>query len=173
MTVSETLVASSSTPEKGIEGDMPTLRRSTAEKSPRVLTASKKKEFSPSQAKPTPRPNNPIIAEKKTAAVKTLSRSTNIKNIAALNIQKKRTPNTVASRPASTEKIKGIASKEKKAISSTVASNANFKLYRVKNGDTLWTISRKFNTSLVLIKQWNNMKSDILQPGSELKLKKV
>ena len=45
--------------------------------------------------------------------------------------------------------------------------------YKVKNGDSLWTISRKFNTSPNKIKRWNNLKSNLIHPGSRLKLKDV
>ncbi len=48
-----------------------------------------------------------------------------------------------------------------------------YQYYRVKNGDSLWTISRKFRTSTADIKKWNNMKSNLIHPGSKLKLKKV
>ncbi len=42
--------------------------------------------------------------------------------------------------------------------------------YRVKRGDSLWTISRKFNISPSQIKQWNNLKSNLIHPGIKLKL---
>ncbi len=45
--------------------------------------------------------------------------------------------------------------------------------YRVRTGDSLWTISRKFNTSPDRIKRWNNLKSNLIHPGSRLKLKGV
>lgn len=45
--------------------------------------------------------------------------------------------------------------------------------YLVRSGDSLWTISRKFNTSPTRIKQWNNLKSNLIHPGSKLRLKDV
>ncbi|MGW8193397.1 MAG: LysM peptidoglycan-binding domain-containing protein [Desulforhopalus sp.] len=48
-----------------------------------------------------------------------------------------------------------------------------FQWYSVKNGDSLWTISRKFSASTADIKKWNNLKSNLIHPGSILKLKKV
>ncbi len=48
-----------------------------------------------------------------------------------------------------------------------------FQYYHVKNGDSLWTISRKFSASTSDIKKWNNLKSNLIHPGSTLKLKKV
>lgn len=42
--------------------------------------------------------------------------------------------------------------------------------YRVRTGDSLWTISRRFNTSPADIKKWNNLKSNLIHPGNRLKL---
>ncbi len=61
---------------------------------------------------------------------------------------------------------------DKKKFSKKI-SDAPYEWYNVKNGDSLWTISRKFRTSTADIKKWNNLKSDRIQPGSQLKLKKV
>ena len=51
------------------------------------------------------------------------------------------------------------------------SSPAPYKWYRVQNGDSLWTISRKFRTSTTDIKKWNNLKSNLIHPGNKLKLK--
>ncbi len=48
-----------------------------------------------------------------------------------------------------------------------------FTWYQVRTGDSLWTISRKFNTSPDHIKRWNNLKSNLIHPGNRLKLKDV
>jgi len=48
-----------------------------------------------------------------------------------------------------------------------------YRFYQVQNGDSLWKISRKFRISTSEIKKWNNLKSNIIHPGSTLKLKKV
>jgi membrane-bound lytic murein transglycosylase D len=42
--------------------------------------------------------------------------------------------------------------------------------YRVKNGDSLWTISRKFKTSPKKLKKLNNLKTNRIHPGSKLKV---
>jgi len=47
-----------------------------------------------------------------------------------------------------------------------------YQYYNVKNGDSLWSISRKFSASTRDIKKWNNLKSNLIHPGSKLKLKK-
>jgi membrane-bound lytic murein transglycosylase D len=56
---------------------------------------------------------------------------------------------------------------------STKQVSEAYRWYRVKNGDSLWTISRRFNTSPAHIKKWNNLKSNLIHPGSRLKLKNV
>jgi len=52
-------------------------------------------------------------------------------------------------------------------------SIADYQWYLVKNGDSLWTISRRFKTSPAAIKKWNNLSSNLIHPGSRLKLKDV
>lgn len=51
------------------------------------------------------------------------------------------------------------------------ASRSNEKTYEVKEGDTLWSISRKFSEiSIENIKEWNDISSSNLKPGMKLKL---
>ena len=42
--------------------------------------------------------------------------------------------------------------------------------YHVMDGDTLWSIKKKFNCSISDIKKWNNLKSERLEPGMVLDL---
>ncbi len=42
--------------------------------------------------------------------------------------------------------------------------------YRVRNGDSLYLISRKFNVGIKQIKHWNSLTSKYLQPGQKIKL---
>jgi membrane-bound lytic murein transglycosylase D len=62
------------------------------------------------------------------------------------------------------------AEKKKSKIS---ISEVWYEWYNVQNGDSLWTISKKFSASTADIKKWNNLKSNLIHPGSQLKLKKV
>ena len=43
--------------------------------------------------------------------------------------------------------------------------------YKVRGGDSLWTITRKFNLTLEEIRRWNNLKGDIIKPGARLLIK--
>jgi LysM repeat protein len=42
--------------------------------------------------------------------------------------------------------------------------------YHVRNGDSLWTIARKYNVSPGQIRAWNNLRSDLIHPGNKLLL---
>jgi membrane-bound lytic murein transglycosylase D len=63
--------------------------------------------------------------------------------------------------------------KAEKKKSKLSISEALYEWYNVQNGDSLWTISKKFSASTADIKKWNNLKSNLIHPGSQLKLKKV
>jgi len=45
--------------------------------------------------------------------------------------------------------------------------------YKVKKGDNLESIARKFKVHIYQIKQWNHLKDDIIHPGQILKIKIV
>lgn len=45
--------------------------------------------------------------------------------------------------------------------------------YHVKNGDSLWGIAQRFNVSPQQIRQWNNLKSNLIHPGKKLVVKKA
>ncbi|WP_169801177.1 LysM peptidoglycan-binding domain-containing protein, partial [Halalkalibacter krulwichiae] len=53
----------------------------------------------------------------------------------------------------------------------TVQANSIF--YEAGPGDSLWTISRTFNTTVELIKRANHLTSDIVQPGQRLIIPKA
>ena len=53
----------------------------------------------------------------------------------------------------------------------TGSAASSEKLYTVKQGDSLWSISRKFpGVTVQNIKSWNNMRTNRLKPGMKLKL---
>jgi len=42
--------------------------------------------------------------------------------------------------------------------------------YEVQNGDTLWTIARRFALTADQLRQWNNLNSDVIHPGTRLQV---
>lgn len=51
--------------------------------------------------------------------------------------------------------------------------NTKISWYKVRQGDSLWAIARKFNLSPKQLKSWNNLKSNRIHPGVKLKIKNV
>ena len=49
----------------------------------------------------------------------------------------------------------------------------NTEIYIVQKGDTLWSISRKFNISVNELKQLNNLTNNLLSIGQQLKIKRT
>lgn len=78
--------------------------------------------------------------------------------------------------PPEQNQVQSAAVKQKPVQSAAVKQNqvqtaaAAEQWYQVRNGDSLWTISRRFKTSPSDIKKWNNLKSNLIHPGSRLKL---
>ncbi len=61
---------------------------------------------------------------------------------------------------------------DQKKIRATTAAEKTTVTYRVRNGDSLWTIARKFRVSTKEIRDWNNLNSNMIHPGSRLLIKK-
>jgi membrane-bound lytic murein transglycosylase D len=85
---------------------------------------------------------------------------------------------TTKAKPLHIAKKKKFSSQQRLVLKQTKQkqhhkiSDTDFHYYSVKNGDSLWTISRKFRATTTDIKKWNNLKSNLIHPGSKLKLKK-
>ncbi len=47
----------------------------------------------------------------------------------------------------------------------------SIKYYRVRSGDSLWEIARKFKVSTLQIKKWNQLRSNTIRPGKRLIIK--
>lgn len=76
---------------------------------------------------------------------------------------------------ASTSKALVILKEKNKvaANSSTVAAIIPQKVwYKVRNGDSLWTIARKFQVSAKQIRNWNNLPDNLIHPGTRLVVQK-
>jgi membrane-bound lytic murein transglycosylase D len=68
---------------------------------------------------------------------------------------------------------KPISSKRKTSTATTTTKDG-VKIYTVKNGDSLWSISQKFpGVSVQNIKKWNDISGNALKPGMKLKIQKV
>ncbi|RJP62171.1 MAG: LysM peptidoglycan-binding domain-containing protein [Ignavibacteriales bacterium] len=53
----------------------------------------------------------------------------------------------------------------------TFANPANIsKLHKVKEGESLWSIAKRYNIKVADIMKWNSLNSDKIRPGSELKI---
>ncbi len=78
-----------------------------------------------------------------------------------------------SSRAGNTESSLLVLSDSKKQPGKPAVQEEPYTYYLVRSGDSLWTISRKFNTSPDRIKRWNNLKSNLIHPGNTLKLKDV
>ncbi|MDQ0269216.1 C40 family peptidase [Cytobacillus purgationiresistens] len=53
-------------------------------------------------------------------------------------------------------------------LSSTFAAQASADTYTVKEGDNLWTLSKKYNTTVADLKKWNSLNTDFLQVNQKL-----
>jgi membrane-bound lytic murein transglycosylase D len=49
-------------------------------------------------------------------------------------------------------------------------TDQRFTVYRVKSGDTLWSIARSYHIKPAQIKFWNKLNSTVLHPGTKLRL---
>ncbi|HEB70152.1 MAG TPA: LysM peptidoglycan-binding domain-containing protein [Desulfobulbus sp.] len=72
---------------------------------------------------------------------------------------------------STTRYITLLDSKKRKPSGATIETQLTW--YRVRNGDSLWTIARKFQVSARDIRQWNNLRSNMIHPGKRLVVKKV
>jgi membrane-bound lytic murein transglycosylase D len=87
-------------------------------------------------------------------------------------------PRTVASQvqtaagqdSANDDNVVVLSRTKKQAAQSVQSSETAVTWYQVRQGDSLWTISRRFNISPDHIRRWNNLKSNRIHPGSRLKL---
>jgi membrane-bound lytic murein transglycosylase D len=64
-------------------------------------------------------------------------------------------------------------SQAKLTDSSTESNESRITYYKVKRGDSLWGIARKFSVSPQKLKKWNNLKSNLIHPGKRLMVKEV
>ena len=64
-----------------------------------------------------------------------------------------------------------VAAAKPSTTSTAKSTGTNTKEYTVREGDSLWTISKKYpGVTIEDIKQWNGMRSDNIKPGTRLKM---
>jgi peptidoglycan lytic transglycosylase D len=67
-----------------------------------------------------------------------------------------------------------LAQQKKSQIEEAEPTNTTaISWYRVRRGDSLWSIARKFNLSTSQLRAWNNLKSNRIHPGNKLKINNV
>ena len=62
--------------------------------------------------------------------------------------------------------------KRNPAGAQTAAKTAAVSYYKVRNGDSLWTIARKFQVSARDLRRWNGLRNNMIHPGNKLVIKK-
>lgn len=92
-------------------------------------------------------------------------------NTTITRLTKTKKKNRVTPSPETNKIVLADTKKRKPVVMKT--QEPSFNWYHVKAGDTLWKISLRFNTSPKEIKRWNKLKSNLIHPGSRLKLKDV
>jgi len=79
---------------------------------------------------------------------------------------------TIIIYPRLKKKATATASVSKKtATPKTSNSSGSFITYEIKQGESLWSVARKFNIHVSDLLAWNNLKSDKVRIGQKLKLK--
>ena len=59
----------------------------------------------------------------------------------------------------------------KRTVSSTRTSSEEFTVHTVRRGESLWSISEKYDVTIQDIFRWNNLKKSAIFPGKKLKVK--
>ncbi|MFW5995943.1 MAG: L,D-transpeptidase family protein [Halanaerobiaceae bacterium] len=55
-------------------------------------------------------------------------------------------------------------------LSSRIEDSSDWFIYTVKPGDTLWKLSRKYNTTVARLKKINHLNNQLLHPGQKIKI---
>lgn len=65
----------------------------------------------------------------------------------------------------------GIPSAELRLALRTAGNNVPTSRYhRVRSGESLWTIGRRYGVSTTSLKRWNRLRSDVIRPGQRLRV---
>ncbi len=84
-------------------------------------------------------------------------------------------PIASTSAPAAATNISLADVKKRKPVANKRGNKADkqdtaISYYKVRNGDSLWSIARKFKVSAHDIRQWNDLRNNMIHPGKKLKI---
>lgn len=97
-----------------------------------------------------------------------------IEDADAAHKQKKQTSKSLAvSTPDSDASLIILAEQKKFGLAKPAPAKSQISWYKVRRGDSLWAIAKKFNLSPEQLKSWNNLKSNRIHPGIKLKIRNV
>ncbi|HIP81981.1 MAG TPA: LysM peptidoglycan-binding domain-containing protein [Desulfocapsa sulfexigens] len=84
------------------------------------------------------------------------------------------TPSRITATPSKRKSSMIILAEQKKfSVKEVTPATSKITWYKVRRGDSLWTIARKFNLSTKQLKTWNKLKSNRIHPGIKLKISNV
>ncbi|HIQ38018.1 MAG TPA: LysM peptidoglycan-binding domain-containing protein [Desulfocapsa sulfexigens] len=84
------------------------------------------------------------------------------------------TPSRIIATPSKRNSSMIILAEQKKfSVKEVTPAKSKITWYRVRRGDSLWTIARRFNLSTKQLKTWNKLKSNRIHPGIKLKISNV
>ncbi|MBU0943313.1 MAG: LysM peptidoglycan-binding domain-containing protein [Proteobacteria bacterium] len=87
---------------------------------------------------------------------------------------KKKTTNSIAvSTPDPDASLLVLGEQKKFSQAQPTLTPSQISWYKVREGDSLWAIAKKFNLSPEQLRSWNNLKSNRIHPGIKLKIKNV
>lgn len=121
----------------------------------------------PKASKPTPKPDKPSNGKTYTVKSGDTLYSVAVKNNVSVNNLKKW--NNLSSNIISVNQKLKLS---KKATSSKPSKPNSSKTYKVKSGDTLYSIGVKNNVSVKNLKSWNNLNSNIISVNQKLRVSK-
>jgi len=79
---------------------------------------------------------------------------------------------TLASPSRSTNALPTVATARPAASTTSASASATgAAFYRVRPGDTLYGIARQFSITVPQLKQWNNLSTDQIKPGDQLRIR--
>jgi len=81
-----------------------------------------------------------------------------------------------ASVPAAATNISLADVKKRKSVADKKGKKAHkqdtaISYYKVRNGDSLWSIAKKFQVSARDIRRWNELRNNMIHPGKKLVIK--